>query len=131
MKKRITLNLLHTVSFIVMLTGAIGSLALTLHAGHTNNSVLLRTLFAIWVLSPFTALIIANYISGIRRVLPRVTLNIRMLLIPIVSFLIYSGIFSITGSKPAFVFIVVPLISWMVILAFIFFAVLQSKRQSR
>ena len=131
MKKRINLDLLHTVSFIVMLTGAVGSLALTLQAGHTNKSVLLRTLFAVWVLSPFTALIIANYISGIRRVLPRVTLNILMLLIPIVSFLIYSGIFSITGTKPSFVFIVVPLISWMVILAFIFFAVLQSKRQSR
>jgi len=131
MKKRIKLSLLHTVSFIVMLTGAVGSLALTLKAGHTNNSVLLRTLFAIWVLSPFTALIVANNVSGVRRVLSPVTLNMLMLLIPIVSFLIYSGIFSITGTKPSFVFIVVPLISWMVILAFIFFAVLQSKRQSK
>ena len=131
MKKGIHLSLLHTVSFIVMLTGAVGSLALTLKAGHTNNSVLLRTLFAIWVLSPFTALIVANNVSGVRRVLSPVTLNMLMLLIPIVSFLIYSGIFSITGTKPSFVFIVVPLISWMVILAFIFFAVLQSKRQSK
>ena len=131
MKKRITLNLLHTVSFIVMLTGAVGSLALTLQAGHTNKSVLLRTLFAVWVLSPFTALVIANNVSRNWQVLKRVSLYILMLVLSIVSLTIYSGVISTAVTKPAFVFIVAPLASWLLILAYLFIIGLQSKMQSK
>ncbi len=47
-------------SFIPVVVGALGSVGLTLYAGRHNDSRLLVALFAIWVLSPFIAVLIAS-----------------------------------------------------------------------
>lgn len=52
------LGLLRAVALIAVVAGAGGSIGLMLWAGHRNPSRLLIVLFAIWVLSPFVALVI-------------------------------------------------------------------------
>jgi len=48
----------------VALAGAVGSVGLTLRAGHRNNSLILMALFATWVLSPLVALVLAGLYPG-------------------------------------------------------------------
>ncbi|HEX7198860.1 MAG TPA: hypothetical protein VF213_05265, partial [Dongiaceae bacterium] len=51
------LGFLRRAALIAALAGAAGSLGLMHRAGHRNPSRLLVLLFALWVLSPFTALV--------------------------------------------------------------------------
>lgn len=106
-----SLSLLRTIALTMELAGAAGSLGLTLHAGRHNDSVLLIILFAAWVLSPFVALLVADMVSKHWPVLTRVTLYCLMLVLALGSLVSYSAVLSPPGAKPAFVFLVVPLIS--------------------
>ena len=106
-------------ALIVMLVGAVGSLGFMFNAGRTQNSVILIVLFTTWVLSPFVGLLIANKISKRWKVLPRVTLYWLMIVLTLGSFICYNGAFSPFGTKPAFKFLVVPLISWLLIMTVI------------
>ena len=54
-------GVLHAIALPTMVIGAVASMALMLRAGHPP--VFLRVLFAIWVLSPFAALFVANMVS--------------------------------------------------------------------
>jgi len=130
-KKNPTLSLLRTVAVIAALIGALGSLGLMLHAGRKNNSVLLIALFVIWVLSPFIALLVANAISTRWSFHTRVTLYVLMLVITVGSLVSYSGVFSPPGTKPAFVFLVVPLLSWLLMAIVIPIAASLSRRLLR
>lgn len=114
MKKILTINNLQKTSFVFVIGGAIDSLAFTLRAGHNNKSVLLILLFAIWVLSPFIALIVANVFSSRWSVPARRTLYCLVIFLTIVSLIGYSGVLSPTGTKTAFVFLVIPLLSWII-----------------
>ena len=58
-----TLGLLRAAALIAVLAGAAGSVGLMLHAGRHNASRILLALFALWVLSPFMALLLVNVIS--------------------------------------------------------------------
>ena len=124
-------TLLRTIAVVVVVAGAIGSLAMTLHAGHKNNSVLLVVLFAFWVLSPFIAFLITNVISRLWNDLNRKTLYYIMIFLPVVSIVCYSGAISPPGMKPAFIFLVVPFISWLFLGIFILIAVSQSRKKNR
>jgi hypothetical protein len=104
---------------IVMLVGAIGSLFFMFNAGHKQNSIILITLFTIWVLSPFVGLLIANKIIKRWTVRTRVTLYWLMLVLTLGSLICYSGAFGQLGAKPAFKFLVIPLISWLLIVTVI------------
>ena len=108
MKQNPKFTLLRTIAVVVVLAGAVGSLAMTLYAGQKNNSVLLVLLFAIWVLSPFIAFLIANVITRLWNDLNRKTLYYIMIFLPVVSLVCYSGAISPPGLKPAFIFLVVP-----------------------
>ncbi len=119
MKKIFNLNFLRILALIVMSIGAIGSLCFMFNAGRNQNSVILITLFTAWVLSPFIGLLIANKISKRLTVLTRVTLCWLMLVITFGSLIIYSGAIIPVGTKPAFKFLVVPLISWLLIVTVI------------
>src|SRR5665811_730866 len=119
MKKIFDLNFLRTIALIVMLVGAIGSLGIMFSAGRNQNSVILITLFTVWVLSPFVGLLIANKISKRWTVLTRVTLYWLMIVLTLGSLISYSGAFSQVGTKPAFKFLVVPLILWILIVTVI------------
>jgi hypothetical protein len=102
-------------ALIAMLAGAGGSLSLMLLTGRNNDSVLLLVLFVTWVLSPFIALLVAIVVSKRWSVLTRVTLYSLMFVLTPGSLVSYSGTLSPPGAKPAFVFLVVPLISWLLI----------------
>jgi hypothetical protein len=98
-------------SLLISLT-ALASLGLTLYVGPRNTSIFLITLFTIWVLSPFGALALAN-LSLAFRSYPLI--RILTLLIPLASVTVYSIVAVSQPDKPAFWFLVVPLLSWLLI----------------
>jgi hypothetical protein len=118
-KKILNISFLHSMALIVILAGAVGSLILTFHAGRKNNSVLLPLLFAVWVLSPFIACLMSDIISRSWSVFARAGLYCFIIALTVCSLLCYGGILSPPGVKPAFVFLIVPLISWILLLIFI------------
>jgi hypothetical protein len=119
MRKTFNLNFLRILALIVMSGGAIGSLCFMFNAGRNQSSVILITLFTAWLLSPFIGLLIAERISKRWTVLTRLTLYWLMLVLTLCSLISYSGAFSPVGTKPAFKFLVVPLISWLLIVTVI------------
>jgi hypothetical protein len=127
MTKNLNLKFLRTVALIVLFTGVVGSFSLVLYNGRNNKSILLIALFVAWVLSPFIGLLIADKISKGWTDITRKTLYIIMIVLTLVSLLSYSGILSPAGTKTAFVFLVIPLISWVVISIIILITRSQSK----
>jgi|SRR5450432_2016061 len=116
-----------TVTIIVI--GGIISNGFTLHAGHNNRSVLLILLFLGWVSSPFIGLLVACFLSSRWPVVTRKPLYIGMILLVICSVIGYSGVFSTAGMKPAFIFLVIPLISWILIAITIPVAISQIRKK--
>ena len=108
-----------------MVAGAVGSVGLTLYAGRHNESRLLVALFAIWVLSPFIAVITASSRwptfarTPLYGVSPVLTLgSLAMYLHPA---------WRPSGSGAAFVFLVVPLASWLLLTIIVGTAALVSR----
>jgi hypothetical protein len=118
MKKAISYNLLHKIAVIATIIGAIGSLGFMIYTGRKNPSIVLILMFLIWVLSPFIGLFIANIISKTWSLYNRSILYWLMLVLSITSLVGYSGILIPLGTKPAFIFLVIPFISWLVIIIF-------------
>ena len=104
-------NYLHLLAQSAIIAGAIGSLGFTLKAGHKNSSILLVALFIIWVLLPFVVLSFVSKMSRAWKEPERVMLDMFILSIGMVSLISYSGIFIPSDTKPAFIFLMVPLIS--------------------
>jgi hypothetical protein len=124
------LGLLRGVALVAVVAGAVGSIGLMLRAGHPP--LFLRVLFVIWVLSPFVALAWANIVSKRWPVLTRVTLYSVMLFLTVGSLAIYGNVaFGPPRPKPAFVFLVVPLGSWLLMTIAVSIAALISGRLSR
>ena len=120
------------VALALAAAGGVGSIGLMLRAGHRNDSLILLVLFAIWVVSPFVALAMANMVSKRWSVLTRATLYGVMLILTVGSLGIYGNMVSGTpGSKLAFPFLVVPLGSWLLMMMVIPMAALLSGRLSR
>ena len=113
METSFRLKALRVISLSMSIIGIMGSLVLMSHAGRHNKSVILILLFAGWVSSPFLALLI-SYFSNFWPDSHRVHLYILMI-ITIGSLIVYSGAFGIHGPHPAFVFMIIPLISWLLI----------------
>jgi len=115
-KKLTGYNLFRIIALIVLFAGAIGSLVLMFNAGRDQKSILLIVLFTCWVLSPFIGLFIVDMIS--KRWLPKTLITIYLLIIfiTLASLIVYSGVLNVPGTKPAFKFLIVPLISWVLIL---------------
>jgi hypothetical protein len=113
MKKLFTLNGLRLLSLEVLWLGASISIVIMFRAGRNNDLVLLKMLFLVWVASPFIALTAAHYFSKGWSGISIKTLCILMLVIALGSLASYSGIFIMPGSKPAFIFLLVPLVSWL------------------
>lgn len=112
------LSILKTTALIALIFGAIGSLYFVIQGGKNNNSVLLIALFIAWVLSPFIGLFFSVKIAKQWSLTKQKILNWLMLIIAVVSVVCYSGIIFI-GAKPAFKFLIVPFISWVLMLIII------------
>jgi len=118
------------VALIAVVAGATGSVGLMLRAGHPP--LFLRVLFAIWVLSPFMALLLADMVSKRWSVITRATLHSVMLVITLSSLAIYGYVvLRPRESTPTFVFVVVPPASWMLIAIVVPMAASISGRLSR
>jgi hypothetical protein len=117
-------------ALIAVIVGAVGSAGLTIYAGRRNSSLLLVTLFLGWVLSPFIALAWAHAKSRHWAGFTRATLHWLMLVVAVASPLIY-GLVALGPArvKPAFVFVVVPPVSWLLIAAALAIAARISGRQ--
>ena len=127
-----TVGPLRTVAMIAVLAGASGSVGLMLRVGHRNNSRILLALFGIWVLSPFIALVWANVVSKRWSVLTRAALYSLMLVLTLGSLAAYGDVaLGPPRAKPAFIFLVVPLASWLLIAIVIPVAAFLSGRLSR
>src|SRR5437879_3283936 len=83
------LGLLRAAALTAVLTGAVASVALMLHAGRRNSSRLLLVGFALWVLSPFVSLVLANVVSMRWSVHARAALYTLMLVLTLGSVAVY------------------------------------------
>ena len=110
---------LRTIALVVVAIGAIGSLCFMFYAGRRNSSVILLGLFAAWVLSPFIGLIIANRISNSRTISARTILYRTMIVLSVASLIAYSGVLIPQGTRTAFIFLVAPFVSWVIIITVI------------
>ena len=109
------LAILRAAALIAVLAGAVGSLSLMFRAGHRNPSRILLLLFTIWVLSPFVALVFAHVVSKRWALVTRATLYSLMLFLALGSLAIYAVDALRPRTKAAFVYLVVPLTSWLLI----------------
>jgi len=115
-KKVTNNNLLRIIALIVLFAEAISSLVLMFNAGHNQKSILLILLFTGWVLSPFIGLFIGDMISKNWLGKTRLTIHLLIIFITLASLIFYTETLKIPGTKPAFKFLIVPLISWVLIL---------------
>jgi FtsH-binding integral membrane protein len=113
MEKIVSLNFLRTIALVVLLLSCGGCFWLVLRASNHDESVLMEGLFICWVLSPFLALAVASAVSKPWSVVTRITLYSLMIFIGLCSLVGYSGALDPPGAKLESVFLVVPLISWL------------------
>ncbi len=126
-KKNFNQSFLRTTALIVALVGAVGSMYFMFSASRKQNSIVLLGLFTAWVLSPFVGLFISNKISKRWTVTTRSLLYWLIIVLTIGSLVAYSGAFNTPQTKNAFIFLIVPLISWILLIV----AVLTARRLSR
>ena len=116
---------------VVVAGGAIGSLVLLFQASQSRPP-LLMALFVIWVLSPFMALLGTHAFSNRWSALARATCHGIMIVLPLASLAIYANdALRPRRAQAAFVYIAVPLASWLLIAIVIPMAMFISGRQSR
>jgi hypothetical protein len=125
------LGLLHGVALTAVVAGAVGSVGLMLWVGHRNPSRVLLLLFVIWDLAPFVAVILADMMSKRWSVITRATLHIVMLVLALTSLALYGDVVLRPRPQPAFLFLVVPFGSWLLMTIVIPIAALVSGRLSR
>src|SRR5438093_8087553 len=106
---------MRVVSLFAALAGAIGSVGLMFSEAR-NAPRFLLVLFAIWVLSPFVGLVLTHAASARWSGLTRTALYGVMIVIALASLAIY-GITAMRPTRPqaAFVFVVVPPASWLLL----------------
>jgi len=126
------LRLLHRVTLVAVAVGAIGSVSFVLRAGQRTPRLLL-VLFIIWVLSPFAVLFWANMVSKRWSVVTQVTLYCVTLIVTLGSLATYGELIDLKPAKSAnaFLFVIVPPISWMFMVIVIPMAAFISNRLSR
>jgi hypothetical protein len=124
-------GVLRVTALIAVLAGAVGSVGFMLRAGR-NAPLFLIVLFALWVLSPFMALVLADVVSKRWSIPTRATLYSLMLVLTLSSLTIYGDVaLGPPRAQAAFVFVVVPSASWLLIAIALPTAALISTRRSR
>ena len=124
------LDRLRIAALVVALVGTVGSVGLFLRASQRTPRLLL-VIMAIWVFSPFVALVWANVVSKRWSALTRTTLYCVMLVITLASLAIYADD-ALGHRRPqaAFVYVMVPPVSWLLIAVVVPLAAFISGRQS-
>lgn len=117
---------------VAVAVGAAGSVALTLHAGRDNPSRILMTLFALWVSGPFLVAVLGDMASKRWMAHTRTAFYSGILLLTLASLSIY-GVVALgpPRGKTAFVFVVVPPVSCLLMAVVILAVSLVCGRRSR
>lgn len=125
------MSLLRPAALIAAVIGAVGSVAMMLSVGERNRQILfLIILFVGWVASPFVALIVADIVGKRLSSLTRTTVHSLMLILALGSLAIYwSVVSSPPRVKPAAIFLMVPLASWLVMAIALSVAALLRRRR--
>ena len=90
-----------------VLAGGLGSLACTLRAGR-NAPRLLLIAIAIWVLVPFVVVFLVDAVSRRWSAAPQSALHVLMVLLALFSLLVYGAELVRPHTPPAFMFVLVP-----------------------
>jgi hypothetical protein len=107
--------IIRMLAVIVTFLGALFTAIAVLHTGRYNNSAWLMALFVAWDVSPFIAMIVAQPIFKRRGKVFHLVLYVLMMAISVTSLAFYSGLIRWPDKRPAFIFIVIPLVSWIII----------------
>jgi hypothetical protein len=119
-------------ALIAVVAGAGCSVALMLRAARRQNSVVLLLIFGIWVLSPFVGAVLASVVSKGWSAVTQRALYLVMLVVTLGSLAIYGDVaFGNPGLKVGFVFLVVPLASWLLMAVVVAIAGLTSKMRDQ
>jgi len=123
---------LRTTAFVVAIGGLLGSIGLTLWVGH-RAAMLLQVLFVGWVAAPFLILLWAILNSWRWSSAIRVTLYILSVAVTLGAVATYADVaWNPPASAPAFMFLIMPLVSWVVMTIVMAAVVLMSRgRQLR
>jgi hypothetical protein len=117
-------------ALFAVLAGAAGSLAFMLNAGRRTPRFLLL-IFVFWVLSPFAVLVWAHMTSKRWSAVTRSALYIVMLVVTLGSLAIYGrDAVRPRRAQAAFVYVLVPPVSWLLIALVVPTAALISRRRS-
>lgn len=121
---------LRTMARGAVVAGAAGSVGLMAVAGHPP--IFLRVIFVVWVLSPFVMLALADRIWGRWPDSTRTVLHVLAIIIAAGSLAIYGfRVWRPPASTPAFVFVMVPPLSWLLIATVASFVAFTSRQRSR
>ncbi|MFI5154379.1 MAG: hypothetical protein ACHQET_13655 [Chitinophagales bacterium] len=131
MNVKFNYGFLRIVSGMILLAGAVSSLALMFSEGRNQKSIILIMMFSVWVFSPFFALLVANTRSRHLARRTHTTYYLLAFFITLGSLVIYSGGWNMPGAKPAFKYLVVPFISWLLIAIFIVAPILKKRKSFR
>jgi hypothetical protein len=123
---------LHSSAQVAAVIGALGSIALTLYAGRDNNLAFLMILMSGWVLAPFMGYALAGRYSASWTASTRAVLDAVIVLVAVASLVFYArNVLSPPTSKPAAVFVAVPIIAWLLMLIGVPIVALIMRRWSR
>jgi uncharacterized membrane protein len=110
--------------------GAVGAVALTLYAGRNNGLPLLMILMSGWVFAPFFGYAVIRKIAGRRSSFPLASLDGVVIVMAVVALAIYAqNVVHLPTSKPAAVFVAVPIASWVVMLIVVVIASFIARRE--
>ena len=123
------LDVLRSVALVLVVVAAIVSFGLMLHVGQYRLSVLML-LFAVWDLSPFAGLFVAGIVSKRWRILMRAALYAVMLFVAGESVVVYGRVVLKRPAQPAFAFLMVPLVSWALLIVVLLIAHVVSTKRS-
>ncbi len=119
---------LHPVALAASITGAVGAGGLMLLAGH-NSPRLLLALLVLWVLSPFVVLGLANLAAKRWPASVSTALAWTTLAVTTATLIIYAVITLPAAAAPrAFLFLVVPFVSWLLISTVVVIAMLKARQ---
>ena len=114
---------------IALLVGAVGSFALMLRTS-PNMPTLNIVLIGLWVISPFVLLALCDRLAKRWPQLSRATIHVLALVLAVVSLSVYQSVaFGPPRPKPAFLFVLIPPISWLVIATGLGAAALVSRKR--
>lgn len=107
---------LHTAARVAAVIGAVGSVALTLYAGRSNNLPFLMVLMAGWVFAPFFGFALASKVSARWSPAARTALDVGIVVIAVAALGIYARDALQLPPRRAGVYVLVPIVSWLLLL---------------